>query len=389
MRVVYDGWPLAYQPNSPAAIHLQTLLAACAAGDAQGVEALVALPGRPFERLPDGIDADQVDTPDSDAGRLHWEQRRLPEIARRRQAGLVHTTGAGVPVLSATPSVLSPTSVPAEDIPDGYRPAVRHRSLAGRLRDAFAQGGLARAHTQLWPNDLPAPASGPRPERLPPGVHPHFHPRIEGAEASPSSAEELRRLELPETYILYHGPAGETSLRRLLDAWSWAAGAIGDYYPLLLVGLDVLEQERLAALLAEYELTGTARPLPAVRLEVLAELYRGCTVLFHPLEIAAWGNAVRLALSCAKPVVGLETNRSSALCGPAAYLTRPDAAYAQERRALGAALLTVVVEDTLAEDLSQQARQRAAAWSFTAFSQSLKQIYRSLAEHEPGGRLAG
>jgi hypothetical protein len=39
-------------------------------------------------------------------------------------------------------------------------------------------------------------------------------------------------------YVLYHKQGGGTALRRLFDIWSWAAGSIGDYYPLVLLGLD-------------------------------------------------------------------------------------------------------------------------------------------------------
>ncbi len=41
---------------------------------------------------------------------------------------------------------------------------------------------------------------------------------------------------LPETFILYHGPYDSSTVERLLSAWTWGAGALGELYPLVLLG---------------------------------------------------------------------------------------------------------------------------------------------------------
>jgi glycosyltransferase involved in cell wall biosynthesis len=237
-----------------------------------------------------------------------------------------------------------------------------------------------RIKALLWPEDLPLPATQTPVHRLPPVVHPAFLP----AASSPGSAqpiqEELAALDLPETYLLYHGPGDDQALQRLLDAWSWAAASIGEYYPLVLAGLENPAQDRLAVLLAEYQLTGTARPLPPLSLSALAAVYRGCRALFHPAEISPWGDPARLALACGKPLVGLETELAAALAGAAGYLVPPLEPYPARCRALGAALITVVVEDSLADSLSQAALDRAVTWEFDRFSSSLKEFYRATAQ---------
>jgi len=53
---------------------------------------------------------------------------------------------------------------------------------------------------------------------------------------------------------------------------------------------------------------------------------------------------------------GLETERTVALVGAAGYLISPIEPYHARCRALGAALIAVVVEDSLADTLSQAAR---------------------------------
>jgi glycosyltransferase involved in cell wall biosynthesis len=199
-----------------------------------------------------------------------------------------------------------------------------------------------------------------------------------GEDLTASPDGKLPALELPETYILYHGPHTSGALRRLLDAWSWAAGSIGEYYPLLLIGLDEAGQRRLFALADELRLSQTIRALPGLPVEAIARLYQGCSALFHPAPVSPWGSAIRAALVCAKPVVALETTLANAVVGPAAYLVQAGEPERAASRALGAALITVIVEEEVSENLSTAARQRAAAWQSSNFGRDLLAAYQSL-----------
>ena len=115
------------------------------------------------------------------------------------------------------------------------------------------------------------------------------------------------------------------------------------------------------------------RSLPPVELSFVAEIYRACAALFHPAAISPWGSPVRYALACGRPVVAAEDRFTDALVGPAAYLVP-----ANNARALGAAVITVVVEEEVSERLSEAARQRAAAWDKDAFSQALLTAYQTI-----------
>lgn len=370
-QVWYDGWPLVYQPNSPAALHLLTLLAA----HTPDTPALVGLPGESYHPLPESVRTLLAQTPDTDWGRLRWEQRLLPALARAAKADWLHLVGGSPALLGSTRTLVSPAGFSAGDLPTERREP--RLGLAARLRQSFAQGGLVRAKALLWPDDLPGIQTQTAVRRLPPVVHPIFQPDGGIPSTARPASDELAALNLPETYLLYHGPGDEPAMHRLLDAWSWAAGSIGEYYPLVLIGLDRSAQDRLAALLAEYQLSGTARPLPSLSLSALAGVYRGCSGLFHPVESSPWGDPVRMALACGKPVVGLDSGRTAALAGTAGYLVSANEPYPMMCRALGAGLITVVVEDSLAETLSQAARERSASWQFDLFAQSLRECYRA------------
>ena len=119
----------------------------------------------------------------------------------------------------------------------------------------------------------------------------------------------------------------------------------------------------------------TVRILPPSSLRALKALYQGCSALFHPAAPSPWGGPLRLTLSNARPVVALETTWSDAIVGPAAYLVPPREDGRLDARALGAALVTVIVEESLGEELSEAAEQRAAAWNGEHFPQALGSAY--------------
>ena len=79
---------------------------------------------------------------------------------------------------------------------------------------------------------------------------------------------------------------------------------------------------------------------------------------------------VRLALAAGKPLVANKDAMTDAIVGPAAYLVSPG-----DQRALGAALVTVVVEEQVAMDLSRAAVQHSASWSAMEYREQLAEIY--------------
>ena len=362
--VLFDGAPLVWRPNSPAALHLLTLLAQ----RPREVRALVALPGTPPFPLPEDIQSVQVDTPAHGSGSLFWEQRLLPRMGREQHADLLHVTGENAPLFGRAMTILSPTAPPG-----GPTPGSR-RSMAERLRLAFGQGGRSRARASFWPADLPlpegrehSPAGVAHFVKLPPSVNPAF-----------KEAAIAPDLELPEDFILYHGPLDERSLQRLLSSWSWAAAAIGEATMLLVLGADPAQKVRLGHLAQINGMQTSVRGLPLLPLEGLAWLYQHCKAVYHPASIGAWEGAMRLGLACGRPLVGLETRLADALVGPAAYLVSGEQEGPAQNRALGAALITVIVEESVSKALEQAARQRSAAWQAQDFRQALDAAYQGL-----------
>lgn len=357
IRVLYDGWPLVYQPNSPEALHLMALLEQ----RHPELHASVALPADPPDWLPAGAVAYVAAIQDTPRSRLIWEQISLPRLADELHADLLHLTSPHPPLFGKSRSVVSPAEFPTGE---------RRTGFVAHLREAVSSGGMANLRGLLWPEDLSVP------------LLPNLSTQIYSLPAEPCSddADEVSRsrleaenLVLPETYILVHSPHTLLSLRRLLDAWSWAAGSIGEYYPLLLLGLDSRGRERLSRLLADYALGQSVQTLPRLHPGAIPALVQGSSAVFHPAPLPPWGSIARLALFYGKPLVASESPLADALAGQAAYLapeTNP--------RALGAGLITVIVEVDVAQTLSQAGRERATSWGSSMFGEKLFATYAAV-----------
>ena len=370
MIVFYDGWELAYRPNSPAALHLLDLLWL----PGREVQPYLLLPADSFHALPDSVTPISEPMPNTGAARLRWEQRRLPEAARRVGAVCIHLVSTGPALFGRVRSLFSPAVFGMENL---FRTTDRPgRGLAFRLREAMAQGGMARSGGLLWPADLGVPDM-PAPLVSCAPLAPLAWLDRSGTVADRATLPD--DLQLPQTYILYHGPSSEADLQRLLDSWSWAAGSIGEYYPMLLIGLDDNAREYVQSLAVAYGLSGSLMVMPPLPAPLLADLYHACSAVFHPASISPWGGPLRLALAYARPVVALDTPLTDVLVGPAAYLVSACSDPAERARSLGAALISVIVEENLAQSLSRAARLRSQEWDAGRFYGNLLSAYHAIA----------
>jgi glycosyltransferase involved in cell wall biosynthesis len=368
LRVLYDGWSLIYDPLSPQAMHLQAVLAHLPSQ----VSAIVALPQEPLPWI-GGIESHVRPTPNKPSGRLRWEQFTLPGLVRKINARILHLTTPTAPLSSDVVTLVSLCDYDA--LSNSFGNSGGGRGFVGRLRGSLARGGISRIAGYLWPADLPGTNLSKPLLRLPPVVPPGFTPTSNLVSPGDNSngrfpSVHLPGIDLPDTFLLYHGPNGQRHLEQLVAAWKWAAPAIGDYHPLVAVGLNAGSQQILNRLAVNYNLGGNLYPLSGITPELLPELYRKCSAVFHPAPASPWSGAVRLALVAGKPLVATERTNTDAIVGPAAYLAQEGNA-----RALGAALVTIVVEEHIAEQLSRLSLQRSTNWQEKSFAEHLLAVY--------------
>jgi len=279
----------------------------------------------------------------------------LPRLMRQVNAAALHTTAFFAPLFS--PGLVFTS--PGESFHTAAGPA---RTPAGRLRNAFARGGLAAraGRVLLWPEDLPSPdLAGLKVHRLPPVVFPGMDRLPDFTPGGDSG------------YALAFGAfEGEAGLEKLVSAWGWAAPALGDDWALLLAGCPTSAAPRLQAAREAARLPGELLPAPLSVQTALFELLAGASAVLHAGPLAPWGDPLLHTLAAARPLAAEETWGVDPRVGPAAYLTVPD-----DGRALGAAILTLLVEEDIAMHLGQAARERAAGWRSQSFSEQLEEIY--------------
>ena len=150
-------------------------------------------------------------------------------------------------------------------------------------------------------------------------------------------------------------------------------GPIGEVYPLLIFGLEPTIQKYLERQIQTYQLGNSVRLLPTQTPSLVPTLFQNASAFFHPAQSAAWAGFIRLALRCGKPLVAAASPLVEALVGPAAYL-----APAEELRLLGAGLITVIIEESVAQKLSEQGNERAAGWESSSFQDDLYAAYQAV-----------
>lgn len=337
IRVFYDGWPLVHDPLSAAAWHLRTLLAL----NPKAIQSIVALPTEPGITRAE-TEAVYYHTHD----RATWEQRILPRLAEEHRANLIHTTSLAASLLGKIPNLVSPAEKETKD--------------RGRLGEALGRGGLARA-TILWPDDLPKAKLPGEVRLLPPVVHPEF---------AVGNVNRLSNADLPDEFLLVQGRLDEREMLQLLESWTWAAASIGEFYPLVFAGLNASVRNFLMARLPEFHVQDSVRVLNDVLAQDMPNIFRASTAIVLLGEPPPWGNAVRHALTSGKAIVAHREPNTEAIVGSAAYLIAPG-----DLRGLGAAMITVVVDEKARENLEESAQQRTARWSAGKFKERLLKVY--------------
>jgi hypothetical protein len=265
-------------------------------------------------------------------------------LAGKHAASFIHTTGLAASLLGKATTLISPAEIEGE----GGR---------GRAAAAQARGGVSRGQV-LWPQDAGAADLASGIHTLPPVVHPAFTQPAHTAAPG-----------LPDEYLLYHGRGERATLLQLLESWTWAAASIGELYPLILSGLSAEMGRFVESKLPDFHLQDYVRVVQLAPADLPAAM-RGCAAFIHPETPAAWGNPLRHALACGKAIVALQEPLTESIVGPAAYLVAPG-----DLRSLGAATITVVVDEKAREPLEEQAKQKSARWSADAFKKRLSEVY--------------
>ncbi|MFQ5460298.1 MAG: glycosyltransferase, partial [Anaerolineae bacterium] len=119
---------------------------------------------------------------------------------------------------------------------------------------------------------------------------------------------------------------------------------------------------------------GAVRFLGPVKSEDLPALYRGAAAVVHPALDEGFGMTVAEAMAVGAPTVASRAGSLPEVAGEAALLVPPT-----DPDAWAEAILRVVHDSALAEDLSARGRERASGLTVEAMAAATLKVYREAA----------
>ncbi|MEE9216778.1 MAG: glycosyltransferase [Anaerolineales bacterium] len=321
MQVAVDGSPLIEQPNSPSSLHLIEWLSAL-----HGAGARVTLlhPQGKLPPIPPDITTQAIAPKKGAWSRLKFEQRDLPRVAGELEADLLLVGEGRAPL--ASPCPIATVS--------SFRRDHGSNGLTEKLAFAAGSAGSRGASARFYPGDVRFRSGR---TTYPPFVAQAFK------EAS---------AEIGDEYVLCYGFNRE-DIPLILSAWTWVDGSLGDTVPLTFLGTDSTLIMEINSTAAKLDIESSVRTLSEVTYDDLPKLYGGAAA-YLGTDFEADGQALRWALAAGTPVVGLKTPDFEAVLGGAAYLVPPG-----DSRSLGAASLTVLIQERVSEPLREKGRQKA------------------------------
>ncbi len=347
MHVAVDGSPLIERPNSPSSLHLIEWLSALHSAGAR-VTLLTSQGDLP--PIPREINILEIAPGWGGWSRLRFEQRDLPRAAGQLEADLLLVGAGRAPLASPCPIVVI----------SSLGPGRKSSGLLDKLTVAAGRAGARGASARLVPSDVMSQSA-----------HTGYPPFV--AQAFEEAAQEAEG-----EYVLCYG-FDRKDVALILSAWTWVDGSLGDTVPLTFLGPDPALTREINSKAAELEIEASVRTQSDLSYGDLPKLY-GRAAAYLGTAFAADGQPLRWALAAGVPVIGLKTPEFESVLRGAAYLVPPG-----DSRSLGAACLTVLIQERVSEPLKEKGRHLANAYLDERLPQ---QIVELLAETAQSGKGA-
>lgn len=293
-------------------------------------------------------------------GKVWFEQVTFPRACHRLKADIAHVPYWGSPLSPTVPTVVTihdiiPLLLPA------YRGGVLVRTYTGLVGTAATKAALILTDSQASKQDILTHLglSEERVRAIYLAVDAAFSP------ASKSDEDSIRaQYGLPEEYVLYLGGFDvRKNLVSVLQTWTFAEGALGEFTPLVIAGqmpqhsAFTPDPRRIAQAL---EISPETLLFPGpVQEDHKPAVYRGAVCFLFASRYEGFGLPPLEALSCGVPVVGSHASSIPEVVGDAGVLVAPD-----DTRGMAGALIAIAMEPETRDDLRRRALTQAARFSW-------------------------
>jgi glycosyltransferase involved in cell wall biosynthesis len=164
----------------------------------------------------------------------------------------------------------------------------------------------------------------------------------------------------------------------LSAAWSWVAGSVGDEYALLILGAGAAAQSRMWDWAGKHGWQANLYFSSCPDLGELRDVYRQALV-FLQIDPILSGQGLRWAQASGAAIVGFERGPTAMITGPAGYLVS-----AGDARQLGAAILTLLVEEDLRQELRGKGFEQAHRYVRGDLPGTLADRFQATLAGQPG-----
>ena len=359
MHIALNGW-FWHQPHTGSGQYLRHLLANLRKHAPELRLSLVLPPHilRPSE-LPDGVKAVNTGGFGGKFGKVFFEQRTFPRVARELKADIAHAPYWGTPlacpvklvttVLDVIP-LLYPvyqggalTSLYTSLVSTAARGSNRVITISETAKvDIEEQLGIAEeriAVTYLAPDD-------------------RFHPRL-GSDHDEAVREKY---DLPERFVLYLGGFDwRKQVNNLLLAYTFVGEADGDAFPLVIAGREPEYDDKLFPDLREYarrlNVEDYLRWIGFVDEADKPALYRLANVFVCPSLYEGFGLTALEAMASGTPVVASNAIAFEEVLEDAAYIV-------DNPRAMAGAIIALLIQQPLRDAMINQGLALASRYSW-------------------------
>ena len=309
--------------------------------------------------------------------RLLFQQVGLPLAARNWNADVVHSPSFIMPFYrGGRRHLLTIYDMTFFTLPECHtalrRSVFYRRALLGSIRRADLITAPSRATVEeilrIVP-DLPRN----RIREVVPGINEEFRP-FDPARVR----QEVRRLGLPESYILHVGTIEpRKNLPRLIESYRRLVHQGETDAHLVLAGRLGWSYEEVLSRLADGDLRDRIHAPGYVPQADLPWYYAGATLFVYPSLQEGFGFPPLEAMACGVPTISsLSTSLTENLAG-AAELVPPD-----DVEALAAAMGRLLRDERLRDERRRQGLERSARYTWTDTARRTLDCYRALSDGE-------
>ena len=325
--------------------------------------------------VPPDVAIKAVPTRRGHLGKVIFEQITFPRVCRAIGATVAHVPYWGSPLQSSIPLIVTVhdlTTVLVREYRRGFRPRMYNAliSAAARAADHIITDSLASKkdiieHLDIDPGNINAIhlAAGPA-----------FKPEMDLL----VDMAIRKKYKLPDFYILYLGGYEiHKNVTTLLLAYTYAAQALGEDYPLVLAGAKPVEP---SAHFPDYDnhirrlgIEENVHWIGFVEEEDKPAVYRGASCFAFLSRQEGFGLPPLEAMACGVPVVASNSASIPEVVGDAAFTIDPD-----DEKKIGGSIIATIVQEELAAEMKQKGLAQAATFSWEKTATETLLLYDQL-----------